>query len=139
VRSVLDENPDFLAAHYKLWYIYAAMGDRVHANPEFQWVVQGIADPTHATKILNLLRDQGYIAAVREFGLGDDPDYYGSKVDGARCLASAGDNAAALNLLESAYRDHEGWMIYVQADPAFAALHGDPRFQQLVDEVRKKS
>ncbi len=139
VRAVLDENPNYLNAHYKLWYIYSAMGDRTHAAQEFQWVVQGIADPAHANKILSLLRDQGYIAALREFGQGDDAEYYGSMVDGARCLVSAGDNAAALNLLETAYRIHEGWMVYVQADPAFVTLRSDPRFQQLIGEVRKKS
>jgi hypothetical protein len=60
-------------------------------------------------------------------------------VDAARCLAAAGDPAGALSLLENAYKIHEGWMVYVQADPAFAALHGNPRFQHLVDQVRKQS
>jgi hypothetical protein len=30
-------------------------------------------------------------------------------------------------------------MVFVQADPAFAALRSDPRFQKLIAEIRKKS
>ncbi len=139
VRGVLDESPDFLAAHYKLWYIYSAMGDQTHAKEEFQWVVRMIADPDHREKMEQLSQSQGYLAALREFGIGDDKDYFGSIVDGARCLAAAGDPKGALSMLERAYSAHEGWMVYVQVDPAFANLRSDPRFRQLVSEVHKKS
>jgi TolB-like protein/DNA-binding winged helix-turn-helix (wHTH) protein/Tfp pilus assembly protein PilF len=139
VRSVLAENPNSLAAHYKLWYIYSAMGDRTHGGEEFEWVVKSIAGPDHQQKIDGLYQSRGYPAALREFAEGSDLEYYGSVVDAARCLAAAGDSAGALAQLELAYRVHEGWMVYVQADPAFTALRSDPRFQQLLDQVRGKS
>lgn len=138
VRTVLAENPNFLGAHYKLWYIYSAMGDRTHGGEEFEWVVNSIADPAHERKIEDLYRNQGYVAALHEFAEGSDLEYYGSLVDAARCLASVGDNAGALAQLERAYQAHEGWMIYVQADPAFTALRSDPRFQQLIEAVHKQ-
>jgi ribosomal protein L21E len=50
-----------------------------------------------------------------------------------------GDTAGALTMLERAYQIHEGAMVYVQVDPAFAALRNDPRFQQLMSEVHKKA
>jgi TolB-like protein/DNA-binding winged helix-turn-helix (wHTH) protein/Tfp pilus assembly protein PilF len=139
VQGVLEENPDFLNAHYKLWYIYSAMGDQAHASEEFQWLVKTIADPAHRQRILDLARSQSYPPAVRAFALDDDKEYYGSTVDGARCLASVGDTAGALTMLERAYQIHEGAMVYVQVDPAFAALRNDPRFQQLMSEVHKKA
>ena len=137
VRSVLDESPDFLNAHYKLWYIYSAMGDQVHGNEEFQWLVRAIADSEHQQKMEQLSQSKGYLAALREFGVADDKEYYGSAVDGARCLAAAGDPEGALSLLERAYRAHEGWMVYVAVDPAFASLRSDPRFQKLMSQVHK--
>lgn len=139
LRSVLSENPNFLAAHYKLWYAYSAAGDQARGAQEFQWVVESIADPVHAARITGLLKSQGYSAALREFALTGDDDYYGSMVDGARCLTVAGDNSGALTLLEHAYQRHEGWMIFVQADPAFAALRSEPRFRQLIVQVGRKS
>ncbi|HEY1767478.1 MAG TPA: winged helix-turn-helix domain-containing protein [Terracidiphilus sp.] len=139
VRSVLAENPNFLGAHYKLWYIYSAAGDQARANEEFEWVIGAIAEPAHAKKMQDLARSQGYRMALTEFALSDDGEYYGSIVDGARGLASVGDSAGALSLLERAYQAHEGWMVYVEADPAFAALHANPRFQQLIDRFHKSS
>jgi Tfp pilus assembly protein PilF len=139
LQSVLTENPNFLAAHYKLWYVYSAAGDQSRGSQQFQWVVESIADPAHAAMILGILKSQGYSAALKEFALTGDADYYGSMVDGARCLTAAGDNSGALTLLEHAYQRHEGWMIFVQADPAFAALRADPRFKQLIAQVGKKS
>jgi tetratricopeptide (TPR) repeat protein len=139
VRGVLAENPNFLAAHYKLWYIYSAMGDREHAGEEFQWVVQAIADPGHVERVRQTYQREGYDAALRDFALADDMEYYGSAVDGARSLAAIGDTDGALKLLEKAYQIHEGWMMYVQADPAFSALHSDPRFRKIVAQVRPSS
>jgi TolB-like protein/DNA-binding winged helix-turn-helix (wHTH) protein/Tfp pilus assembly protein PilF len=137
VQSVLAENPNFLAAHYKLWYVYSAMGDKIHGGEEFKWVVRGIADSAHEQKMDDLYQSRGYIAALHEFASGSDIQYYGSLVDAARCLAAAGDSAGALAALQRAYDAHEGWMIYVQADPAFTALRSDPRFQQLIEKVQK--
>lgn len=51
----------------------------------------------------------------------------------------AGDRDGAIRLLEKAYREHEGWTIYVPDDPAFAALKNDPRFQQIVQRVHARS
>lgn len=137
LQSVLTENPNFMAAHYKLWYVYSAMGNQARGAQEFQWVVESIADPVHAAMIVDVLKDQGYSEALKEFALTGDADYYGSIVDGARCLAAAGDRDGALTLLEHAYQRHEGWMMFVQADPAFAALRSDPRFKHLIVEVGK--
>jgi hypothetical protein len=89
-------------------------------------------------KIANLYQTGGYQVALRACGsMNTTPYYVGSKVDGARCLAALGDNAAALAALESAFRDHEGWMLYVDLDPAFKALRSEPAYQQLIAEVKK--
>lgn len=138
MQEVLAESPNFLPAHYKLWYIYAAMGDQSHAAEQFEWVLRGINDPTMQQKTLDIYHSIGYPAALRACGSINDSAYsVGSKVDGARCLAALGDKAAALKVLQSALHDHEGWMLYVEQDPAFKALRPDPAFQQLIAEVKK--
>jgi TolB-like protein/DNA-binding winged helix-turn-helix (wHTH) protein/Tfp pilus assembly protein PilF len=138
MQQVLQENPNFLVAHYKLWYVYAAMGDQTQAAQQFEWVLRGLADPAMEQETIDVYRTTGYPAALRACGSLSDHSYYvGSKVDGARCLMALGDSAAALAVLEAAYRDHEGWMMYVEQDPAFKALRSNPAFQQLIAEVKK--
>jgi TolB-like protein/DNA-binding winged helix-turn-helix (wHTH) protein/Tfp pilus assembly protein PilF len=139
VESVLAENPNFLGAHYKLWFIYTVMGDKARGGAEFRWVVPVIAGPEVAKAILADYQTGGYAAALRDFAGGDEAEYIGSFVDAARCLMFAGDQEGALGKLQHAYEQREGWMIYVEQDPAFAPLRSDPRFQQLMSEVRKKS
>ncbi len=138
MQQVIAENPNFLPAHYKLWYVYAAMGDQTHGAEQFEWVLRGLNDAKMQQEILDVYHTKGYAAALRACGTINDTAYYvGSKVDGARCLAALGDNTAALAVLESALHDHEGWMIYVEQDPAFQALRSDAAFQQLIAEVKK--
>jgi TolB-like protein len=138
MQQVLADNPNFLAAHYKLWYIFAAMGDQTRAAQQFEWVLRGLSDPAMEQKTIAVYRTTGYPAALRACGNLTDHSYYvGSKVDGARCLMALGDNAGALAVLEEAYRDHEGWMLYVEYDPAFIPLRSNPAFKQLIAEVKK--
>jgi TolB-like protein/DNA-binding winged helix-turn-helix (wHTH) protein/Tfp pilus assembly protein PilF len=138
IQQVLAENPNFLPAHYKLWYIFAAMGDQAGAAQEFEWVLRGLSDPAMERETMDVYRTTGYMAALRACGSLTDHSYYvGSKVDGARCLMALGDSAAALAVLKAAYRDHEGWMLYVELDPAFKALRSNPAFQQLIAELKK--
>ena len=47
-----------------------------------------------------------------------------------------GDSAQALDWLERAHAAHESGLIYVQADPVFAALHSHPRFVRILTEMR---
>ena len=46
--------------------------------------------------------------------------------------AQAGDKDKALEYLEKTYQRREHWMAYLQVDPRFDSLRGDPRFGALV-------
>jgi TolB-like protein len=55
------------------------------------------------------------------------------------CLyAQAGDKDQALEYLEKAYQRREHWMAYLQVDPRFDGLRGDPRFDELIRRVGSK-
>jgi DNA-binding winged helix-turn-helix (wHTH) protein/TolB-like protein/Tfp pilus assembly protein PilF len=137
IQAVLGANPNFLNAHYKLWYIYSAMGDREHASEEFRWVVHSIADPARVRGFEDAYNSGGYEAALRACAADGDSSEYGSTVDSARCLMIAGNRDGALSMLERAYQNHEGWILFVPADPTFTALRGEGRFQALVAEIGK--
>lgn len=139
IQAVLNANPNFLAAHYKLWYVYSAMGDRQRASQQFHWVIQSVADPARERSVDDAYQRGGYEAALRALaGSGGGSEGYGSTVDGARCLVFAGDRNGALALLERAYQIHEGWSIFVPADPSFTSLRANGRFQTLVREIREQ-
>lgn len=137
IQSVVRENPNFLTAHYKLWYVYSTLRNEPPAWQEFQWVVHSIASPARQQSVLEAYRRSGYAGALKAMALVNDPEYYGSMVDGARCMIFAGDREAALRYLELADNQHEGWTIYAPADPAFAPLRTDARFQRLMAAITK--
>ncbi len=139
IHAVLSVNPNFEPAHYKLWYVYSAIGDKDHAFHEFfPWFVGAIHDPAEEHRIQDAYNSGGYDAALRECG-SDSRSSIGSSVDGARCLLALGDREGALALLQRAYQTHEGWILFVQVDPIFAPLHSDPRFQTIVQEIRARN
>jgi TolB-like protein/Tfp pilus assembly protein PilF len=49
--------------------------------------------------------------------------------------AGLGDKARALEALENAYAQHASELTLVKYDPLFGELHGDPRFEALVQKV----
>ncbi|MGD0732428.1 MAG: winged helix-turn-helix domain-containing protein [Terracidiphilus sp.] len=137
MQTVLAANPNFLGAHYKLWYVYSVMGDQARASQEFSWVIRAIPDPVPQHDIEEANSTGGYIAALRALAADAGSSNYGSAVDAARSLIFAGDRDGALQLLELAYKNHEGWIIFVPADPAFASLRADSTFQSLIKEIGK--
>jgi TolB-like protein/tetratricopeptide (TPR) repeat protein len=55
-----------------------------------------------------------------------------SKYFTACIYAQAGDKDKALEYLEKTYQRREHWMAYLQVDPRFDSLRGDPRFPALL-------
>jgi len=82
---------------------------------------------------------QGYAAALKamvDFSGG----YYGQGlVDDARCMAFAGDKAGALEFLQRALKNREGWLVFWEIDPAFDSLRSDPAYARLAREIHTVS
>ena len=131
IEEVVRENPDFLTAHYKLWYVYSASGDQDNGWKQFQWVMRWDTSSGKTQPVLDIYRKSGYGAALEAFAAIEDTNDHGSLVESARCMAFAGDLEGALVYLGRARTAHEGWMIFAAKDPAFAALRSDTRFQKL--------
>lgn len=74
----------------------------------------------------------GYWRAVLKYRLSAPRP---SPVTLAMVYTRLGDSKRAIDWLERAYEEHSGDMVFVRAEPCFAALRSDPRFQSLVRRV----
>jgi TolB-like protein/DNA-binding winged helix-turn-helix (wHTH) protein/Flp pilus assembly protein TadD len=138
MQSVVKDDPDFLTAHYKLWWAYSVTRDVPHAWKELEAVARLIFTPDSEKEIVTVYEKQGYAAALKAMTFSSDR-YLSGLVDDARCMTFAGDKAAALEFLERALRNREGWMIVVESDPAFDPLRSDPEYSRLVRELHTVS
>jgi len=139
MKNVAGDAPDFVTAHYKLWQAYSVSGDETGAWSECQQLVRLLCKPEDEKKVLAAYQQGGYASALRTFGGISPGEYSGSGVEGSEYMIFAGDKARALDFLERAYRDRDGWMVFVPVDPAFDSLRGDSRFTRLLHEVRPSS
>ena len=133
-QEVLKENPDFLLAHGKLWLAYSMMGEKDLAWEQYSWVVHQVSEPEEQIKIHNAYKIGGYFAALRVNTLRNDMTDFSIPRD----FAFTGDYPSALDFLERAYQTHQGWLVFVPNDPAFAPLRGDDRFKQIAAIVEPK-
>ena len=53
----------------------------------------------------------------------------------ATIYAGLGDKNSALAQLDSAFANHEWWLILLKTEPEFEGLHSDPRFARLVQRI----
>jgi tetratricopeptide (TPR) repeat protein len=139
MQQVVAQNPDFLSAHYKLWWTYSVMGDEPHAWQEFQIVVRTISSPEQTARILAAYTTGGYAASLRALYNADDQNYYGDNIDAARCMMFSGDSKGAMTALNQGLARHDGWMIFAPTDPAFTSLHADPQYIRFVSQLNSKS
>jgi len=50
--------------------------------------------------------------------------------------ARLGEPERALDLLESAFQEHDTTLVWLAVHPRFDSLQGNPRFQALLDQMR---
>jgi TolB-like protein/DNA-binding winged helix-turn-helix (wHTH) protein len=139
MQSVAKDNPDFVPAHYKLWWVYSATGDVPQAWNELRTLAHLMFTPEHEKNIVTVYEQQGYAAALKSMVFFSGGYYCESLVDDARCMTFAGDKAAALQFLERALKNREGWTVFVEVDPAFDPLRSDPAYSRLVRELHAVS
>ena len=139
MQSVVNDNPDFLTAHYKLWWAYSVTGDVPHAWSELHALAHLISTPDAEKRIITAYEKQGYAASLKAMVFSPAGYYSEGLVDDARCMTLAGDKAAAFEFLERALKNREGWMIFVESDPAFDPLRSDPEYFRLVGKLHMVS
>jgi tetratricopeptide (TPR) repeat protein len=137
LRKVLDEiDPNFAAAHWYLGMVHEQKAMFGEALAEFQtWQGLSGGDPAalgalgHAYAVSGK-RDQARKALTELKDL--SRSRYVAPFDVAVLYIGLGEKDQVLEWLEKAFADHSAWMAWLNVDPRFDTLRGDPRYRDLL-------
>ena len=139
MRKGLDLDPTSSYAHYNLAMISQATGDLSAAIAEYEKAKQ-LGDNPLISSLCAAAKTQAgdRNAAVRMLGDLDKLSAQGEAVGYFRALLylSLNNKDEALRGLEEGYEERDGSNIgWIKVDPLLDPLHGDPRFEALVQKV----
>jgi TolB-like protein len=139
MRKGLDLDPISSYAHYNLGLVLQAMGDLAGAIAEYEKAKQSGDNPLVSSLCAAAKAQAGDKgAAVQMLGDLDKLSQRGEAVGYYRALLylSLNNKAEALRGLEQSYEERDGSNIgWIKVDPLLDSLHGDPRFEALVQKV----
>jgi tetratricopeptide (TPR) repeat protein len=138
-RKVLDMDPNFALAHYRLGQFHiltdayteaipeldraiALSGGSPRASAEMGLAYARLGNTRAATKLIDDLREQSTRRYVSPFDL-------------AVIYGGLGNRDRALEWLEKAYEERSPSLSLLQFSPAFATIRSSPRFTNLVRRV----
>jgi TolB-like protein/Tfp pilus assembly protein PilF len=135
LKKAVDLEPSRAVTYYSLCSLHllrARYADAVEACARSREIN---GNPTAAADMRETFAKRGYKEFVR--GLADDkwPAAGNIAYIFATYLVILGDKDRALDKLEKAYEDREGFIPNINIDPRFDGLRDDPRFQELVKKV----
>ncbi len=122
-----------------LWQALDLEGRSAQADSALQRLVEIAGDSGMATAVARGHRRGGYLGAVRagaDYRAARWHTTHGDAWDVAIWYATARDNDAAMTWLERAFEGREPTMPYLEVQPRFKPLHGDPRFRELVRRMK---
>jgi serine/threonine protein kinase/tetratricopeptide (TPR) repeat protein len=139
LRATLDRNPDFVPAHAVLGMVYLEQGaftpaieefgkcvDLSHRSPTYlehlgrAYAVAGLRDK--AVGILSELKTLSRTQFVPSLYL-------------ARVYCALGQNTATFEAIDKAYDERDSELVLIMVDPAFANLHNDKRFGNILTRM----
>jgi DNA-binding winged helix-turn-helix (wHTH) protein/Flp pilus assembly protein TadD len=139
-RHVLEVDPDFSMAHFRLGLTLAHLG-------RFPQALEQLEISRRLSNDRDVVAAQGLVHAMQgnrepaESALAElaerSQETFVSPYTVATIRAALGDVDTAFALLDRALADRSYWMIYLDVDPALDPLRGDPRFDVLRRAVRQ--
>ena len=133
-EQALTVSPDFLFAREHLALIYAALGRYREAGAMETGSIFGVS-PAHSQAAGEW--HERFVRAAESAGAGGFYQTFCDAIGGhhwfrmAQCSAGMGARGAALDWLERGVRSHGFHSVFIVAEPLFAPLRGDARFEEL--------
>src|SRR5881227_2141074 len=139
LRKTLEMDPSFYYAHYNLGEALEMKGLTENAIAEYQRAIALNDDPVPQALLGHLYAKLGRKDEARRIlqRLRDSPkERYVTPYLFAMIHLGLGEKDRAIDFLEKTYEDRDGYSIaFIKVDPFLDPLHGDPRFEALVQKV----
>ena len=138
-RKTLEIDSRSFVAHYYLGLALQFSGRLKEAIPEYQKAVELNNDPYSISMLVQAYARNGQpeeakkaLAHLQEVAKSDDPPAYAFAV----AYTSMGEKERAIEELERAYNGgNKSYLFLLPVDPLLNDLHGDSRFQALVQKI----
>ncbi|MDX6692545.1 MAG: eukaryotic-like serine/threonine-protein kinase [Blastocatellia bacterium] len=138
-RKMIEMDKNFARAHVEMGQVFAQKMMLAEAIAEFQLSLTlsedspvALAGLGHALALAGK-RDEALKIVKRLDELAKQ--HYVSPYHTAVVYAGLGEKERALNLLEKARNERFNWMPFLQVEPLFDALRGEPKFNELAGSV----
>jgi serine/threonine protein kinase/Tfp pilus assembly protein PilF len=142
LKKIIDLDGSFIFAHDVLGQTYAQKGMPEDAIAELE---KAVNLSNRRTLSLGALGHAYAVAGRRDEArkiltelLEQAKGKYVSAYDIALIYTGMGEAGPALEWLEKAYDEHNGWLSFLNIEPRFDALRPDARFQELIKKVGLK-
>src|SRR5437773_1782138 len=139
MRKALEIDPTSFYAHYNLGIVLQLMGDLPGAIAEYEKAKQLVDNPRVSALCASAKALAGHKnAALRMLSDFDELSRHREVVGYCRALLylSLNNKDEALRWLEQGFKECDGSNIcWIKVDPLLDSLHGDPRFEALVQKV----
>jgi TolB-like protein/lipoprotein NlpI len=139
LRKTLEIDPTFFYAHFNLGIVLQATGDLPGAIAEYEKAKQLSDDPFMSVNLAQAKAFAGDKEAARRMLSDLDELSKHHEVVGywrALLYLSLNNKEEALRWLEQGFEERDGSNIaWIKVDPLLNSLHGDPRFEALVQKV----
>ena len=139
LRRTLEMDPSFYYAHYNLGEALEMKGLTENAIAEYQRAIALNDDPVPQALLGHLYAKIGKKNEARQILQQlheSSKQHYVSPYLFAMIHIGLGEKDRAIDFLEKTYEDRDGYSIaFIKVDPFLDPLHGDPRFEALVQKV----
>lgn len=139
-KKTIQLDPSFFAAERYLGLSYSQMGMHHEAVAEFEKAINASGDSplmkAEYASALALSGDTSKAQAQLNNLLETSKQKYVSAYHIAAIYAGLKDKDQALNWLNKAFQDRADWMVNLKVDPRFESLRSDPRFGDLLRQMK---
>ncbi len=138
-EAIIRVDSQYAPAHYLLGGVYLRTGQYKEALAAFQVAATWSGDSPKmlaaVARTYALMGQREQAERLRRQIEVSAKKRYFSPYSLATIYTGLGDKTRAVNLLQQALQEHDSDLMYMRGSPDFDTLHGDPRFERMIQQI----